>query len=121
VAEIVHTGFNADARDGGLAFVCDKGFVIFAFDGGNVWSIDPGGDSERLREIEASWRDNQHRNRSITHDDLNDWLRAADAALVAASTASVNCQSRRDDACYAKPVSHEAPVLTCAGSISSSR
>lgn len=83
VKEITHPGFNADERDGGLAFACDRGLVIFAFDGGNVWSIDPGGDRERVREIEAFWRDNRHRNRSITLDDLNDWQRAAVGALVA--------------------------------------
>lgn len=83
VAEIPHPGFNADERDGGFTFACDRGFVSFAFDGGNHWSLDEGADRERVREIEAVWRDNRHRNRSITLDDLNDWHRAADAALVA--------------------------------------
>lgn len=83
VTEIPHVGFNAEGRDGGWAFACDRGFVIFAVDGGNVWSIDPGGERERVREIESFWRDNQHRNRSIERDDLNDWHRAAIAALTA--------------------------------------
>lgn len=59
MTEIPHSRFNADVRDGGLAFACDRGFVIFAFDGGNIRSIDPGGDRERVRKIETFWRENQ--------------------------------------------------------------
>jgi hypothetical protein len=83
VAEIYHAGFNADEQDGGLAFACDRGLVIFAFDGGTSWSIDPGGYRQRAQGIEAFWRENQHRNRSIALDDLNEWHRAAVATLVA--------------------------------------
>lgn len=83
VAEIPHADFNADSHNGGLAFACDRGFAIFAFDGGSGWSVDPVGDAARARQIESFWRDNQHRNRSVALDDLNKWHRAAVAALVA--------------------------------------
>lgn len=83
VVEIAHAGFNADERNGGVAFACDRGFVIYAFDGGNRWSIDPGGAREKLREIEVFWHENQHRNRAITLADVNGLHQAAIAALVA--------------------------------------
>lgn len=83
VTEIAHPGFNADDRNGGVAFSCDRGFVIFAFDGAKIWSMHPGGDRGVVDEIERFWRENRHRNRVISLDDLNDWHRAAVAALAA--------------------------------------
>lgn len=61
--ELVHHEFNADQHSGGYAFRCDRGLLVHGFDGGSVWSLDPGDDASRRAEIERYWRKSQHRNR----------------------------------------------------------
>jgi hypothetical protein len=80
--EIVHREFNADQHSGGYAFLCDRGLLIYGFDGGSMWSLDPGDDASRFAEVEQYRRQSQHRNRALELDDVSPWHRAAIAALV---------------------------------------
>ncbi|RAV05972.1 hypothetical protein DQP55_24720 [Mycolicibacterium sp. GF69] len=80
--EIVHPEFNGDQRSGGFAFLCDRGLLICGYDGGIMWSLDPGDDASRLAKVEQYWRQSQHRNRALELDDVSPWHRAAITALV---------------------------------------
>jgi hypothetical protein len=82
VVEVVHHGFNADEISGGYAFLFDRSLLIYAFDGSNSWSIDPGDATGRIDEVEKYWRKSQHRHRPLGLDDVSEWHRAAIAALV---------------------------------------
>jgi hypothetical protein len=81
VLEIVHPEFNADERSGGYAYVYDRTLLIYAFDGSNQWSIDPGDPAGRLDKIEQYWRKNQHQHRQLTLNDVSESHRAAIAAI----------------------------------------
>jgi hypothetical protein len=87
VVEIVHPGFNTDLR-GGYAFRCDRGLVIYGFDGARAWRTDPGNEPGRFQEIEQYWREARHRHRPLGLDAVSGWHRAAIAA-VASGRASV--------------------------------
>jgi hypothetical protein len=80
VVEVVHPGFNADEHSGGYAFLCDRGLLMYGFDGGYWWSFKPGGDTRA--KVEEFWHKTQHKNRTLHLDDVSEWHRAAIAALV---------------------------------------
>lgn len=83
MVEVIHSGFNADTVSGGFAFRADRGLMLYSFGGGCMYSVDPGDEPARLEKIDQWWRESQHRDRPLGLEDVNEWHRAAIAALVA--------------------------------------
>ena len=83
VVEVIHSGYNADTVSGGFAFRADRGLMLYNFGGGCMYSVDPGYEAARLADIDQWWRETQHGDRPLALDDVNEWHRAAIAALVA--------------------------------------
>ena len=82
VVELPHAGFNTDPVSGGVAFLCDRGLVIFDVDGSKGWSVDPGDSAGRVAQIRRAWDAARHRNRALPLDELGPWQRAAVAAFM---------------------------------------
>jgi len=83
VAEFRHEGFDADAANGGFAFVLDAGLLLYSYRGARGITLDPGDDVGRAAAVDDFWRQSRHRNRPLALGDVSPWHRAAIAALVA--------------------------------------
>lgn len=62
VGEVVHHGFNDDQQSGGFAFQCDRGLLIYGYDGASRWSCYSGDETSRRDEVEQYWQQSQQRN-----------------------------------------------------------
>ena len=65
VAEVEHDGFNDDQQSGGYAFQCDRGLLIYGFDGCSRWSRYPGDAASRRDEVDQYWHQSQQRNWAV--------------------------------------------------------
>ena len=65
VAEVDHDGFNDDQQSGGYAFQCDRGLLIYGFDGCSRWSRYPGDAASRRDEVDQYWHQSQQRNWAV--------------------------------------------------------
>lgn len=83
VVEVSHPAFNADPVSGGVAFRCDRGLAIYAWNSSRLYALDPRSEEDRNAEIEDFWREEQHGNRQVDFEDVSPWHQAAIRAIVA--------------------------------------
>lgn len=88
VGEVEHDAFNDDLQSGGFAFQCDRGLLIYGFDGSSRWSRYSGDAASRRDEVEQYWHMSQQRNWAVA---AVQEFRDDDAGYVAWLDANPDC------------------------------
>lgn len=82
VAEVLHSGFNADPVSGGFAFVSDRELLVYNVDGSRMYALTGTNPDELSSRVDQWWQETRPHNRTLNLDDVTVWHRAAIAAIV---------------------------------------